>query len=56
MMRGLFIRKLKDFAEDVKKNSKVSLYERLTANPEMSQLDPDMSALNISATKPPKDE
>jgi len=31
MMRGLFLRKLKDFAEDAKKNSRLPLYERLTA-------------------------
>lgn len=29
MMRGLFLRNLKDFNEDVKKHSKISLKDRL---------------------------
>lgn len=47
MMRGLFLRKLKDFAEDTKKNSKLPLYERLTAsNNDGSFLDLDQMGDN----------
>lgn len=46
MMRGLFLRKLKDFAEDTKKHSKITLLERLMSRTD--DIDPDLSALIAS--------
>lgn len=56
MMRGLFIRNLKDFAEDTKKHSKLTLYERLTEHDDhlaaganyLSEMSPIMGGSGIA--------
>ena len=43
MMRGLFMRNLKDFAEETKKNSKKTLLERLKGGTEIMNEEEDMN-------------
>jgi hypothetical protein len=46
MMRGLFTRNLKDFAEDAKKNSKMTLLERINIGGAGEQGQSEMGDMN----------
>ena len=49
MMRGLFMRNLKDFAEETKKNSKKTLLERLKGGTEIINEEEEQDMNDISA-------